>query len=171
VSAPLDPAELLRKLHEAGVEHVLIGGLAVNAHGVIRSTKDVDICPAPDRDNLTRLAGLLRQLGVRQLGVNNGGLSADEMPFDPTRAEDLAQGGNFRLQTPLGVLDIMQWIPGIEADSAYATLAADAHRAAAFGIEIRVCSLPALRAMKRAAGRPQDLQDLAELAIAHSEGS
>jgi hypothetical protein len=169
VTASLNPSELLRQLHSAGVEHVLIGGLAVNAHGVIRSTKDVDICPAPDPSNLARLADLLTRLGVRQLGVGDDGFAADELPFDPTRADDLAEGGNFRLETPLGVLDIMQWIPGIEADSAYATLAADAQRAVAFGIEIRVCSLPALRLMKRAAGRPQDLQDLADLELAHPD--
>jgi hypothetical protein len=139
VTTPLDPGELLRRLHSARVEHVLIGGLAVNAHGVIRSTKDVDICPAPDPRNLARLG------------------------------DDLAEGGNFRLETPLGVLDIMQWIPGIEADAAYPTLAADSQRPVAFGIEIRVCSLPALRQMKRAAGRPQDLQDLADLDLAHPD--
>ncbi len=171
MSDRLDPAGLLRALDDAGVEHVLIGGLAVNAHGVIRATKDVDICPAPDRENLARLAALLGRLGVRQLGVGEDGFQADELPFDPTRADDLAQGGNFRLQTPLGVLDIIQWIPGIDADSAYAVLAADAPSAQAFGIEIHVCSLAALRTMKRAAGRPRDLQDLADLAIAHPDES
>jgi hypothetical protein len=171
VTAPLDPGGLLRELHGAGVKHVLIGGLAVNAHGVIRSTKDIDICPAPDRGNLARLATLLRRLGVRQLGVGDGGFASQELPFDPTRADDLAQGGNFRLDTPLGVLDIMQWIAGIEGDSAYGTLASDARTATAFGIELQVCSLAALRVMKRAAGRPQDLQDLADLETAHPEPS
>jgi hypothetical protein len=163
----LDVGALLRQLHEAGIEHVLIGGLAVNAWGVIRSTKDVDICPSPDPQNLERLAAFLGLAGVTQLGVGIEGFAEPEMPFDPTRSEDLAHGGNFRLATPLGVLDIMQWIPGIEADSAYPTLAADAETASAFGIEIQVCSLAALRVMKRAAGRPQDLQDLADLDRAH----
>lgn len=167
----LDPAELLRQLADAGVHYVLIGGLAVNAHGVIRSTKDVDICPAPDPANLRRLADLLRRLGARQLGIGDEDFTQAEMPFDPTRSSDLAEGGNFRLDTPLGVLDVMQWIPGIEAYNAYATLAADAETASAFGIEIKVCSLAALRVMKRAAGRPQDLQDLADLETAHPEAS
>ena len=39
----LDVAELIRRLHSAGVEHVLIGGLAVNAHGAERTTRDVDV--------------------------------------------------------------------------------------------------------------------------------
>jgi hypothetical protein len=165
----LDVGALLRQLHAAGVEHILIGGLAVNAWGVIRSTKDIDICPSPAPENLERLAGLLRQLGVRQLGVGLDGFNEPEMPFDPTRATDLAHGGNFRLATPLGVLDLIQWVPGIDADHAYATLSADAETAHAFGIEIKVCSLEALRVMKHAAGRPQDLQDLAELDRAHPQ--
>ena len=169
MTTPLDPAGLLRELHSAGIKYILIGGLAVNAHGVIRSTKDVDICPSPDAANLARLAQLLHRLGVRQLGVGDGGFEAEEFPFDPTRAGDLARGGNFRLETPLGVLDVMQWVPGINADQAYAILAADAQPASAFGIELRVCSLPALRLMKHAAGRPQDLRDLADLEIAHPE--
>lgn len=166
---PLDVVALLRELSDAAVQYVLIGGLAVNAHGVIRSTKDVDICPADDPANLTRLAGLLRRLGVRQLGVSDHDFDADEMPLDPTRPEDLAQGGNFRLETPLGVLDIMQWIPGIDADLAYPTLHSHAQIAHAFGIEVQVASLEDLRAMKRAAGRPQDLQDLTDLAAAHPD--
>jgi hypothetical protein len=160
----------MRRLHAAGVEHVLIGGLAVNAHGVIRATKDVDICPNPDIANLKRLATLLEDLSVRQLGVEEGGFQEHEMPFDPTRAEDLAQGGNFRLETPLGVLDVMQWVPGIDGEHAYPALARDAEEATAFGVSLRVCSLGALRQMKRAAGRPRDLQDLADLEAAHPAG-
>lgn len=167
MNAALDVGALLRQLHDAKIEYILIGGLAVNAWGVIRSTKDVDICPAPDPQNLERLAALLQRLGVKQLGVGIEGFADAEMPFDPTRPEDLAEGGNFRLATPLGVLDIMQWVPGIEDESTYATLAADAEVAKAFGIEIAVCSIGALRLMKRAAGRPQDLQDLADLDRAH----
>lgn len=40
--------ELLRRLAEANVEFVVVGGLAVNAWGVVRGTKDVDIVVAPD---------------------------------------------------------------------------------------------------------------------------
>lgn len=170
MTSPLDVSGLLRRLGTAGVDYVLIGGLAVNAHGVIRATKDVDICPNPARDNLERLASLLRELDARQLGVSEDGFEEDELPMDPRRPDDLAQGGNFRLETSLGILDVMQWLPGIDAEHAYSTLAADAEQARAFGIAVRVCSLSALRRMKRAAGRPQDLQDLADLDAAHPGG-
>jgi predicted nucleotidyltransferase len=48
--------QLLRRLSEASVEFVLIGGLAVNAWGVVRGAKDVDIVVAPDIENLERVA-------------------------------------------------------------------------------------------------------------------
>jgi hypothetical protein len=108
---------------------------------------------------------------VSPLGVAVEDFGEQEMPFDPTRPDDLAAGGNFRLETSFGVLDLMQWIPGIDADQAYERLAASAESADAFGVEIKVCSLADLRQMKRAAGRPQDLVDLEDLASAHPENS
>jgi hypothetical protein len=48
--------QLLRRLSEAEVEFVLIGGLAANAWGVVRGTKDVNVVVAPE--NLKRVAGL-----------------------------------------------------------------------------------------------------------------
>lgn len=164
-SAQLDPGALLRELHGAGVDHVVIGGLAVIAHGVQRLTNDVDICPAPDRENLSRLAGLLDRLDARQLGV--GDFEPREFPFDPRRPEELAEGGNFRLVTRHGILDIMQWIPGISAEHAYPELAADALEGNVFGFPLKVCSLKHLRRMKRASDRTRDRQDLADLAAAH----
>jgi predicted nucleotidyltransferase len=167
VSGPLDPVPLLRALAEGGVDFVVIGGFAVISHGVVRVTKDLDIVPASDGPNLERLARRLAQLEVVQLGA--GDFAADEMPFDPTRAEDLAEGGNFRLETPLGILDIMQWVSGVDSDHAYSALAGAAIDAEVEGVPVRICSLEHLRAMKRAAGRPQDLQDLADLAIANGD--
>jgi hypothetical protein len=106
---------------------------------------------------------------VQQFGVGADDFDPNEMPYDPTRADDLAAGGNFRLETPFGLLDLMQWIPGIAADQAYAELATDAVTTRAFGLEVQVCSLEHLRHMKRVAGRPRDLQDLEDLAAAHPE--
>ncbi len=161
----LDAGGLLRRLHEAGVEHVVVGGLAVIAHGVQRFTNDLDICPASDPENLARLAALLAKLDARQLGL--GDFDEPEFPFDPKQPEELAEGGNFRLETREGALDIMQWLPGIADERAYSVLAAEAVEGRAFGVPVRVCSLEHLRQMKRAADRPQDRQDLADLATAH----
>jgi len=44
----LDPEPLRRFLHESGVQHILVGGTAVAAHGYRRPSKDLDIVPAAD---------------------------------------------------------------------------------------------------------------------------
>jgi hypothetical protein len=60
-------------------------------------------------------------------------------------------------------LDILQWVAGIEVDPAYPELARETLTVNFRGAGIRVCGIEHLRAMKRAAGREQDLSDLREL--------
>ena len=67
----LNPEPLLRALHDAGVRHIIIGGFAVNAHGVIRPSRDLDIVPDPDPDNLRRLAHLLADIDARHVGLGD----------------------------------------------------------------------------------------------------
>jgi hypothetical protein len=157
----LDPEPLLRFLHERGVEHILIGGVAVAAHGYPRPSKDLDIVPSARPENLIRLAEALVALHARPAEL--GDFNADEMPADPTRVEDLAQGGNFRLETDLGALDIMQWISGVDTDDLFIELDRNALAFMLDDVRVRYCSLPHLRAMKTAAGRPRDLDDLQHL--------
>jgi len=153
--------ELLLALRRAEVRFVIIGGIAVGVHGYVRATKDLDVVPDPEAANLSRLAALLREIEAEHVGL--GEFSADEFPYDPTDPEQLAQGANFRLQTRLGPLDIMQWVAGIDEDPAYAALVREAIPVPFRGEQLLVCGLAHLRAMKRVAGREQDLLDLAQL--------
>jgi hypothetical protein len=155
------PDELLLALRDGGVRFIVIGGVAVGVHGFVRATKHLDIVPDPEPGNLTRLAAVLRALGAEHVGV--GDFSADEFPYDPSDPAQLAGGANFRLETRLGPLDIMQWVAGINEDPAYPALAREAITVRFRDGEVRVCGLGHLRAMKAAAGREQDLQDLREL--------
>jgi len=159
-----DLEALLHALAASGLRFIVIGGVAVGVHGYVRATKDIDVCPAGDRENLLVLARLLRELEAEQLEV--GDFAPEELPFDPCDPTDLERGGNFRLSTRLGALDVMQWIPGFGADQTFSTLDAGAVEIDLDGSAIRVCSLKDLRTMKRTAGRPQDLVDLAQLPAA-----
>ncbi len=161
MSDALDPVPLLEYLHARGVEHVVIGGLAVSAHGYVRPSKDLDIVPNPSRENLERLAAAL--LDANTIDAEASDFDRAEIPMSATRVEDLSQGGNFRLVTSLGDLDVLQWVSGIEADDLYAELYPHTLVGNVEGIPIRVCGLEHLLAMKRAAGRPQDIEDLKRL--------
>jgi hypothetical protein len=157
----LDPVPLLKHLHGHGVEHVIIGGLAVSAHGHVRPSKDLDIVPSPARENLERLAAALRELNATDAEASD--FDPAEMPMSALLVEDLVQGGNFRLATALGDMDIFQWVSGVDAEDLYGELHREALAGSVEGIPVQVCSLQHLRAMKRAAGRPQDIADLERL--------
>ena len=111
----LDPRPLLPFLHERQVAHIIIGGVAVAAHGYPRPTLDLDIVPNPDRDNLTRLAAALREL--RAVAAEGDEFASAQFPMHAGDVDDLAGGGNVRLETDLGPLDVMQWVAGIDADN------------------------------------------------------
>jgi hypothetical protein len=135
----------------------------------VRATKDLDVVPDPEPENVTRLSWLLRELDAEHVGV--GDFAAEDFPYDPTDPEQLAQGANFRLETRLGPLDIMQWVSGIDEDPVYRALAREAISVDFRGGPLLVCGLEHLLAMKRAAGREQDLQDLRELGFGQTSES
>lgn len=154
--SPLDVEPLLAALEKAEVRFVVIGGFAVGAHGYPRATRDLDIVPDPDPENLGRLADLLAELNASVLGVED--FSEDEV-VQPD-ADGLAMGGNFVLTTTHGRLDIMQLIgPDLE----YADLDAAAVEDEVFGHRVRFCGFDHLVAMKESAGRPEDEIDLRRL--------
>jgi predicted nucleotidyltransferase len=146
--------QLLRRLSEANVEFVLIGGLAVNAWGVVRGTKDVDIVVAPNSENLKRVAELV--VAIR--GHIQTGESFLSSP--PSIAAQLASGERVAVETELGQLDVVQGLDGVPA---YEDLRARAIEAEVLGIKVAVCSVEDLKAMKRVAGRTRDQADLEDL--------
>lgn len=154
---PTKLRELLERLVEADVRFILVGGFAVNAWGHIRGTNDIDLVPDPDRENLRRLASLLEELGGK---VDVGGRRLSSSAIDLF----LRAGDKTYVVTELGPADVLQGLPQIPP---FEELAASAHETKLEGIPVRICSLEHLLAMKRAAGRPMDLVDIAALEIAH----
>jgi predicted nucleotidyltransferase len=153
----LDIQKLLQELVEGDVEFLVIGGLAVGYHGHIRATKDVDVVPAPDPDNLKRLARVLQELDAEVEGAAEFEEGELPNPLDPTALE---LGGNWVLATRLGRLDVMQWI----GDSAlWAELSPGAIEDEVAGLPIKIVSFDDLVRLKKMAGRPEDLLDLQRL--------
>ena len=151
----LRPGELLGKLREYKVDFVVIGGFALAPHGYVRATKDVDIVPSPSSGNRKRLAAALRELGAR---VDLGDVEADELGIKPDE-EGLQAGGNWVLQTVFGRLDVMQDVPGLRG---YGQL-----REGALEVDgVLYAGFDELVSMKAAAGREEDLRDIAALQTA-----
>jgi predicted nucleotidyltransferase len=153
----LDLRELIARLVGAGVEFIVVGGLAVNAWGHIRTTRDLDIVPDPSPTNLDRLAGVLRQLDGK-VETPDGRLGSGAI------ATFLAAGDRAHVATTLGPVDILQGLPQVPR---YSELDPDAVIVDLGDLRIRVCSLEALLAMKRAANRPSDVADVDALEIAN----
>lgn len=152
--AELDLRSLLQTLHDQGVRFVVIGGVAVAAHGYIRATAGLDLVPDPDPENLDRLIKALDSLKATLPTAAN-------RRFDPSQdAKVIRRGGNVTADTELGGLDVVQLAQGVPG---YSQLAKDAVESDVLGVPVRVCSLDRLREMKQAQGRAQDQADLENL--------
>jgi hypothetical protein len=156
--AILQAEAMLRVLAEHRVEFVIIGGFALSAHGVIRGTKDIDIVPAPSRENLGRLTRALQALNAEVMLADD--FEAAELGLSPDE-DGLAMGGNWVLRTTLGRLDVMQDVAGIKSYDALS--AASVEREVPGAGPFRFSGLDDLIAMKVAAGRPQDELDITSL--------
>lgn len=141
----------------------LIGGVAVGFHGYVRATKGVDVVPSPKPENLRRLADVLNQLDAEIEGAED--FEEGELP-DPLDPAALALGGNWVLRTRLGRFDVMQWIGN---DELWPRLSPAAVAAEFGNLRVRVIGYEDLIALKREAGRPEDLTDLRRLSEARGE--
>jgi len=149
------PREIFQALGRHRVDYVVIGGVAVQAYGHQRVTRDIDIIPAPGEDNAGRLARALKDLDARLRGID-----ADLLGIDVTDPITLAEGANFTLSTRAGNLDIM---PDADGAPPYQQLRARAVVVELDGYAVPVAGLDDLIALKRSTGRPIDLDDIAVL--------
>jgi hypothetical protein len=154
-----DFERLLSALAEAGVHFILVGGLAGVVHGSARATYDIDVVYARDEGNLARLAQALAPFDPYLRGAPRG------LPFS-LDVDTLRKGLNFTLTTAVGDIDLLGEITG---GGRYEALLPKTVVVRAFGAEIRCLDLETLISVKRAAGRPRDLEAIAELEALRDE--
>lgn len=146
---PLDAHAILRVLAEHDVDYVLIGGMAVQAHGHPRTTQDMDVTPNPSPVNLARLRAALIALHARPVGAK--GPDGDPL--------DLSANGVLELDTDAGGVDVHTAPPGAAAYDLVRGRALEL----SLGTPVAVAGRDDLIAMKRASGGPIDRGDILAL--------
>lgn len=140
-----EQASLFNAFHAHGVEYVIVGGIAVNAHGVQRNTRDLDIFIRPTVENAAATHKAFRSLGA---------------PVDDIDATDFLNDDNqFTLHLPYGTIDILPSIGEMPFDQAWRNrIETDFD-----GVSIWFISREDLIANKLQVGRHQDLSDAEKL--------
>lgn len=151
-----------KALNAAQVRYLVAGGLAVNAHGYIRHTVDIDLVIALNAENIRHGFDALATLGYRPL-----------VPIDATSFSDANQRQRWRDEKGMKVLNFHSDAhPGIGVDVfVYEPFDFDHEYEQALqgellpGVVTRFVSIPVLIAMKHVAGRPRDLDDIEHLRL------
>jgi hypothetical protein len=141
----IDLIDLLGALNAAGARYLLIGGYAFAFHGRARATKDSDVFIGCDAENARKVWNALVAFGA---------------PLTELREEDLATPGTFFIMgRPPSQIDIITTIDGVSFERAWANRVE-----ASYGnVPSAYISKADLIANKKAAGRPQDIADVAYL--------
>ncbi|MYI74686.1 MAG: hypothetical protein F4057_05015 [Acidobacteria bacterium] len=144
---------IIRVFSEAGIECVIVGGVAATIHGSARLTQDIDFVYARTDANIKRLVTALRPYSPYPRGA------PPDLPFTWSVAT-LKRGLNFTLTSTIGDIDLLGEIVG---GGDYRKLLPHTVTVELFGRQCRCLDLPGLIRAKRATGRPRDLDTIAEL--------
>lgn len=151
--------DIFAKFTEKQLDYVVIGGVALVMHGVVRLTADLDLMVAMDRDNLRKLIDAMAELGYRPR-IPEPAESLLE-PEKRTRWRDEKNMEVFSFYDPtqpLALVDIM-----IHEPLDYRALRANAVRMDVGKHSVPVAAVDDMIALKRISGRPQDLEDIRAL--------
>jgi predicted nucleotidyltransferase len=151
---------LLQRLSDAGIEFVVVGGVAAVLHGSSMVTRDLDVCAPLSGTTLEKLREVLRDLHPVHR-ISTPGISFLENPAPGVSVQ------NLYLQTDLGALDLLGSITGV---GDFEQVRASAVEVSLFGRAVKVIGLDALIKAKESVGRQKDLLAAMELrAIASRE--
>lgn len=153
---PLDPEGLVDALARREVDYVLVGAFAAVLHGSPLPTQDIDICPAQDDANASRLASFLLVDALARWETTG-------FPFAATldeAAARLSSGNVFSFETRFGRLDVL-WEPA--GTKGYRDLRRDAVAYELGNHHVLIASLRDIIRSKESAGRAEDLRALPTL--------
>lgn len=151
---------VISALHSAEIRYLIAGGLAVNAHGYLRMSQDIDIVIALNADNIRKAFAALATEGYRPLVP----ITAEQFSDQAQRREWIEQKGmkvlNFFSDAhPETPVDVFVYEPFDFDQEFHRALKGDLLP----GLPTYFVSIPTLIKMKEAAGRPRDLDDIEHL--------
>ncbi len=151
--------DILKALHENGIDYLLVGGLAVNLYGAPRVTQDLDVVLAMRKDNILKFNRALAGLGyVPRLPVNPDDLADEAVRELWVREKNMKAFSYYNSKNNYRVIDVVLFY-----NTDYETLKHGATVKKAAGVDIHLVGIDDLIAMKRFSGRAQDLSDVAIL--------
>lgn len=151
----MSPSELAGAFATHGVRYCVVGGVAVTLHGVLRDTFDLDVLLDPTPENLAAATRALADLGLTpHVPV------ALETLGDPSVRRELRERRNL---IALGYLDPRNPLRRVDVLLDGPFDVASVIDRAVTRRDLRVIAVEDLIAMKRDAGRPRDLDDVAWL--------
>jgi predicted nucleotidyltransferase len=158
----LDFQTIFKELNRVGIDYLVVGGLAVNFHGVPRMTYDIDIMVLLESENIFKLVTKLNQWGYKpKIPIDPRDL-ADETKRNSWVHDKGMKALNFYSETlPIGEIDIV-----IDAPIPYEELRSRAIRVELQDEKIPTVSIHDLIELKLRAGRKQDLADVEHLRLA-----
>ncbi|WP_018232243.1 nucleotidyl transferase AbiEii/AbiGii toxin family protein [Thioalkalivibrio thiocyanodenitrificans] len=149
-----------KALDAARVRYLVAGGLAVNAHGYIRLTMDIDLVIALDAGNIRQAFNALAGTGYRPTVPIDAEAFAQPEQRQRWREDKGMQVLNFQSDAFPGTsVDVFVYEPFDFAHEYDIAMRGELLP----GINVRFVSIPTLIRMKQAAGRPRDLDDIQHL--------
>ena len=155
----LDYQTIFKELNELGIDYLVVGGLAVNLHGIPRMTYDIDLLILLNPENILKAVGKLTQWGYRP-----------KVPVDPRDLADEAKRSSWIQEKGMKALSFYSEDLAIaEIDLVFDSPVPFEQlksRAVIFELKdakVPTVSIPDLIGLKLHAGRKQDLADVEHL--------
>jgi predicted nucleotidyltransferase len=155
----LDYRTLFKDMNEAGIDYLLVGGVAVNFYGIPRMTYDLDLMIALNPENILRLLSRLSDWGYRpRAPVNPNDLADEKTRAIWIREKNMRAFSFYHEKEAIGEIDVL-----IELPMPYEEFRERAKVFDVEGIGVPVVSVQDLIDLKRRAGRQQDVSDVEHL--------
>ena len=151
--------DILRALADTGVQFVLVGGFAVQLHGFVRATLDLDLVLAMDDANLTKFIDVAKQFKLAPIIPVSIDSLKNAKQIDQWHKEKGMLA--FALREPQvsgSVIDVL-----VRPEVTFDALQLDATTVDLFGRSVKIASIEHLLLMKRIANRPKDRIDIEAL--------